>query len=158
MIIKDYVFMQLQCFFNIKNMLDIILIWRLTRIKSQNKPIMNKNIKVNREGRNDGYTITKVKYIVVVLGDGVIYVRRNGKTVWCGNSRHGQKGTIGITYKQIYAIYKGWYCTRYNCKSCYSKPASAQLIECVLGKTASQLGVNCDATPFTGADPYEIRF
>ena len=29
--------------------------------------------------------------------NGMVYVRRHGKGVWSGNSRHGQKGTIGIT-------------------------------------------------------------
>jgi DNA-directed RNA polymerase beta subunit len=28
----------------------------------------------------------------------IIYVRRQGVPLWCGNSRHGQKGTVGITY------------------------------------------------------------
>jgi DNA-directed RNA polymerase II subunit RPB2 len=30
----------------------------------------------------------------------IMYIRRNGITSWTGNSRHGQKGTIGITYHQ----------------------------------------------------------
>jgi len=30
----------------------------------------------------------------------IIYVRRNGKCVWSGNSRHAQKGTIGMIYDQ----------------------------------------------------------
>ena len=39
----------------------------------------------------------------VPVGSGVIYVRRSGcpgTEVWCGNSRHGQKGTIGMLYRE----------------------------------------------------------
>lgn len=39
------------------------------------------------------------KVYCVEVPSHVFYVRRNGKPVWTGNSsRHGQKGTIGITY------------------------------------------------------------
>ena len=39
-------------------------------------------------------------YCCSVEGDGIIYVKRNNLSVWCGNSRCGQKGTIGILYEQ----------------------------------------------------------
>jgi hypothetical protein len=36
----------------------------------------------------------------VPRGPGVVYVRRGGCAAWCGNSRHGQKGTIGMLYRE----------------------------------------------------------
>ena len=36
----------------------------------------------------------------VPVGPGVVLVRRNGVAAWCGNSRHGQKGTIGMLYRE----------------------------------------------------------
>ena len=38
--------------------------------------------------------------LTVPEGPGVVYVRRNGAAVFCGNSRHGQKGTIGMLYRE----------------------------------------------------------
>ena len=40
------------------------------------------------------------KVYCCTVPSGVIYVRRNGKAYWCGNSRHGQKGTCGITRRK----------------------------------------------------------
>ena len=61
------------------------------RLKENNVNIKerNKNIKENGENRNDRYENYKGKvYCCTVEGDGIIYVRRNGYPVWCGNSRH----------------------------------------------------------------------
>jgi hypothetical protein len=42
-------------------------------------------------------TIKNKVFCCTVPNDGIIYVRRSGCACWCGNSRHGQKGTIGLT-------------------------------------------------------------
>ena len=75
--------------------------YRLTIIETQNTPLVNKNITPNGEERNDAFETYKGKvYCCTVVGDGIIYVRRNGVVVWSGNSsRHGQKGTIGTTLR-----------------------------------------------------------
>lgn len=62
----------------------------LTIIKSHNYPLVNKNIKLNGDGYHDNYVkYTGKVYCCTVPNDGIIYVRRNGYPVWCGNSRHG---------------------------------------------------------------------
>jgi len=75
--------------------------YRLTIIESQNTPMVNKNITPDGEERHDAFEAYKGKvYCCTVVGDGVIYMRRNGVVVWSGNcSRHGQKGTIGTTLR-----------------------------------------------------------
>ena len=81
--------------------------YRLTIITKQNNPLVNKNITSTGENRHDSYItfddpelsncIKNKVYCCSVPGEGVIYVRRNGYPVWCGQSRHGQKGTVGLT-------------------------------------------------------------
>jgi hypothetical protein len=86
------------------------LAWRLTIITKQCCPLVNKNIKVkdniniNSHDSYINFTNDELKnciknkvYCCTVPGDGVIYVRRNGYCMWSGNSRHGQKGTVGLT-------------------------------------------------------------
>ena len=64
--------------------------WRLTRVTVQNSPLVNKNIKAKSgENRLDEYIhYTGKVYCCKVGGEGIIYVKRNGKPSWCGNSRH----------------------------------------------------------------------
>jgi predicted heme/steroid binding protein len=65
--------------------------WRLTKITKQNNPLVNKDIQAKTgENRKDNYIHYSGKvYCCRVPSDGIIYVRRNGKTCWCGNSsRH----------------------------------------------------------------------
>jgi DNA-directed RNA polymerase II subunit RPB2 len=74
--------------------------FRLTVNTSQNKPIVNKNIDSEGNNRHDSWVPYNGKvYCCTVPGDGIIYVRRNGYVSWCGQSRHGQKGTVGITLR-----------------------------------------------------------
>ena len=60
--------------------------YRLTIIKSQNRPLVNKNIKTTGYDGHDKYEqFNGNVYCCSVPNDGVIYVRRNGYPVWCGN-------------------------------------------------------------------------
>jgi DNA-directed RNA polymerase II subunit RPB2 len=71
--------------------------YRMTIMEAQNNPLVNKNIKPNGDDRLDSWEEYKgTVYCCTVPGEGIIYVRRNKVPVWCGNSRHGQKGTIGL--------------------------------------------------------------
>lgn len=63
--------------------------WRMSIVTKQNEPIVNgakwKHIQDGWE-RYEG----KVYCCTVPEGDGVVYVRREGRPVWCGQSRAGQ--------------------------------------------------------------------
>ena len=70
--------------------------WRLTILKTQVEPLVNKNKTV--EGKQQDQWIQSssiedyddhVYCCTVPEGEGIIYVRRGGKPIWCGQSRGG---------------------------------------------------------------------
>ena len=74
--------------------------WNLTVCKTQTTPLVNKYIKSGKQLDKWVDYNGKVYCCTVPTDDGVIFVRRQGKGIWCGNSRSAQKGTIGMVYRQ----------------------------------------------------------
>lgn len=74
--------------------------WSLTICKTQTTPLVNKYLKKGK--RQDSWEEYKGKVYccTVPTEDGVIFVRRGGKSFWCANSRSAQKGTVGMVYRQ----------------------------------------------------------
>ena len=111
-----------------------------TCVKSNEKGYVDKtHFSVNSEG----HLATKVRI-------------RNSKKPEIGDkfsSRHGQKGTVGMIYNQEDMPYtKSGICPDIimNPHAVPSRMTIAQLAECILGKSCSELGYRGDATAFSG--------
>jgi DNA-directed RNA polymerase beta subunit len=90
----------------------------------------------------------------------IICVRRNGRIVFSGNSRHGQKATLGARMHRADLPFTEDGMVPdiiINPNAMPKRMTIGQLIECLLGKLCAIKGIYGDGTPFTGVDIYRIN-
>ena len=124
-------------------------------ICDDNTPVINGNMINDKLKKYDG----KV-YCITVPGQGVIYVRKNGLPVWCGNSKFGQKGTNGIQLSAADMMFSESGIQPdlvINPNAIPSRMTMGQIIEFIIGKVAAIEGCEIDGTIFNDLDTRAVK-
>jgi hypothetical protein len=105
-------------------------------------------------------TVENIKvYCCTVEPTHLLYVRRNGKPVWCGNSNHGNKCTVGMMYPQKDMPFTSSGITPdmiINPHGFPTRMAMGFIWEAIAYKASVLEGLTIDATAFDDYDTYQL--
>ena len=129
----------------------------VTIVRKKNEPQVNHGHVKSQNGQRESWIDFKGRVYCCTVSSGVFYVRKNGKSVWTGNSRFAQKGTLGLVLNddEMPVSMKDGTSPDIiiNPHSIPSRMTIGKIIEIVASKVAALSGESANATAFR---PYTV--